>query len=107
MQIISNSLLMFSIKDHKAGAFITPFFLPNEAMAIREFEHCCNDPEHQFQRYPQDYTLFHLGEFTPSTGELIPIQEKVLAHGADLKRSLNEYADLPTENVSTINQCNN
>jgi hypothetical protein len=62
----------FSIYDEKAGAFITPFFLPNEQMAVREFAAAANDPNHKFGKWPADYTLFEIGDFNIDTGELTP-----------------------------------
>jgi hypothetical protein len=60
---------IFSIYDVKAQAYINPFFLPKVAIAIRSFVDCVYDPNHQFGKNPQDYTLFTLGEFNIETGE--------------------------------------
>ena len=59
-------LQMFSIYDEKAKTYIPPFFLHNEAMAIRSFTDCVNDATHAFARHPSDYTLFHIAEFDDS-----------------------------------------
>lgn len=62
-------LELFSIYDTKAEAYMTPFYLANKNMAIRVFSDCCNDPNHQFGRHPEDYILFSLGEFNAQTGK--------------------------------------
>jgi len=54
---------IFTIYDSKAKAYLTPFFLHEEGMAIRVFSDCINDPKHAFARHPEDYTLFHVGEW--------------------------------------------
>ena len=60
---------MFSVYDHGARAFITPFFLPTIEMAKRVFIECSNAPTHQFCKYAEDYDLFLLGEWDDATGE--------------------------------------
>ncbi len=65
-------LHIFSIFDLKAEAYIQPFFATNEGMAKRMFHKACNDPETDFYKYPQDYTLFFIGFFSQSTGILHP-----------------------------------
>jgi len=57
---------MFSIFDVKAQAYLPPFVLPSEAMAIRVFGDCVNSNDHQFAKHPGDYTLFKLGTFDDS-----------------------------------------
>lgn len=59
---------VFMVFDSKAKAFITPFFLPTEGMAVRAFADCVNDPVHQFHKHPADYTLFRCGEWSSSLG---------------------------------------
>lgn len=59
---------IFCIHDEKAGAFLAPFFLPNEAMALRTFRDCANDPQHMFCRHPRDYALYRIGSYEDSSG---------------------------------------
>lgn len=66
-------LVILSVHDSKAEAFITPFFQPNLAMGLRAFAQAVNDPESMFHIHPGDYTLFELGRFNSNTGELIPL----------------------------------
>lgn len=64
-------LKIFSIYDEKAHAYLPPFFLPTDGMALRTFSDCINSDTHQFGQHPSDYTIFHLGHFDDSNGELI------------------------------------
>lgn len=64
---------IFSVYDEAAGAYLVPFFLPNENMAIRTFRDCARNPGHAFCANPADYTLFLIGEFNDATGELVPV----------------------------------
>ncbi len=61
-------LKMFSMYDMKAEAFITPFFLHNENMAKRAIYDASSMDTHMFSKHPEDYALYHLGEFDDSNG---------------------------------------
>jgi hypothetical protein len=67
---------MFTIYDEKAKAYITPFFQPNEAVAVRSFRTMVNDKTHQFGQHPSDYTLFVIGDFDIATGEFDKFEAK-------------------------------
>lgn len=75
---------IYSIYDEKAKAYIPPFFLPHDGMAVRTFKNCVNDPDHQFGRNPHDYTLFGLGSFDDGTGKLSPADHSIsLGNGVE------------------------
>lgn len=62
--------LLFSIYDEKAHAYLPPFTLPRSDMAIRTFADCINSDSHAFARNPGDYSLYEIGMFDDSTGEI-------------------------------------
>lgn len=63
-------LQIYSIYDSKVGAFVTPVFLRSRGEAIRSIVEAVNNPapNNNIEKYPADYTLFHLGEFDDETG---------------------------------------
>lgn len=61
--------IVTAIYDHKAKAYLTPFFTANQATAIRAFGDAVNNPESLFNRHAEDYTLFYLGEFDQETAK--------------------------------------
>ncbi len=63
---------IYCIRDAKAEAYLPPFFLPQHGMATRVFTDMCNDTTHQFGAHPEDYTLWHIGQYDDSTGILTP-----------------------------------
>ncbi len=63
-------LLVFSIYDGAAEAFLAPIFELTRGMAVRSFSDAVNEEGHQFGRHAADYTLFHIGYFHQSSGEL-------------------------------------
>ena len=56
-------LKVFTVYDNKAEAYLQPFFMRTKGEAIRAFADSVNDPNHMFNRHPEDFTLFELGEF--------------------------------------------
>jgi len=63
-------LLAFSIFDAAAEAFLPPMFMDTKGMAIRSFADAVNQEGTPFCLHAADYTLFHVGTFDQSTGEL-------------------------------------
>lgn len=61
---------VYCIHDRAAGAYLTPFVLANDKMAIRVFTQCATSQDHQFGKNPEDFTLFHCGTFDDQTATL-------------------------------------
>ncbi len=61
---------IFTVHDSKAEAFITPFFCPNRAIAIRTFATAANDETHDFHRNAADYQLFEIGTYNDKTSKI-------------------------------------
>lgn len=61
---------LFTVFDSAAGMFLDPFVAPSVEFAIRAFRQAVNQEGHQFNQFPQDYTLFLVGEFDPASGGL-------------------------------------
>ena len=64
---------IFAIHDSKAQAHFPPFYLPTKAMAVRAFADMANDPTNNVGKHPEDYTLFHIGEYDDNTGVIEPL----------------------------------
>jgi len=67
---MNNNVSLFTINDLKADLFTAPFNSANVATAIREFTEMVNTPDHQFNKYADDYSLWSVGTFDRSTGAL-------------------------------------
>lgn len=63
-------LMIFTVYDSKAEAFLRPYFAETKGLAMRAFRDAVNTPDHEMHRHAEDYTLFHVGAFDPSTGEV-------------------------------------
>lgn len=62
---------LFCVYDSAASRYLDPFNAPTVEFAIREFRSTVNRKDSHFHRFPEDYTLFHIGEFDPEKGELV------------------------------------
>jgi len=81
---------LFSVYNQAAERFIDPFPAPTIEFAIRGFREACTTDDHQFQKFPEDYALYHVGSFDVTLGELHPLKARKIAnatsfvHGAQL-----------------------
>lgn len=69
---------VYSVFDSKLAVFELPFFMGTDPAAIRGFTDAVNDsrPENPYlkwNRHPEDYSLYRVGEFDDSIGKLIGI----------------------------------
>ncbi|WNK13759.1 MAG: nonstructural protein [Microvirus sp.] len=59
---------VFTVYDSKIGLYNTPFHLLSTGEALRGWAEIVNDPESKICKYPEDFTLFELGEYDQETG---------------------------------------
>jgi len=69
------NLKIFAIRDMKAECFIgLPWFNLTHAEAERNFLELAKDEKSMVSKYPDDFDLYHLGEYDKTTGNIIPLQ---------------------------------
>lgn len=61
---------MFAIRDVKAEGYNTPFFQPTFGLAERAFKDACQDEKTTLAKHPEDYSLYYLGEFDQTSGQM-------------------------------------
>lgn len=88
-------MIVFSILDVKAEAYLPPFFAQANGEAIRAFKDLVNTPGHQFNRHPGDYMLCRIGTFDVSTGVIEGELHFSLGHGLEYFES--EFMPLLSE----------
>lgn len=94
-------MIAFAIFDQKAHAYNPPYFLPHVDIAIRGFAQSVRSPDRYptMNMFPEDYSLYEVGEFDDKEGKLISLPEpKFVCRGSDLVKSLSPVGDL--SNVS-------
>jgi hypothetical protein len=60
---------IYSIHDVKTQLYHKPFFLTNNATAIREFQSLVNDQTTTIGKYPSDYSLHVMGEWDDTNNQ--------------------------------------
>ena len=65
---------IFTVYDEKAEAYLPPFYFQAVGQAIRAFSDSANDPNHQFNKHPSDYTIFELGHFDDQDAKFHPFE---------------------------------
>jgi len=89
---------IYTVYDDKAEAYLPPFFLPTDGMAVRTFADCANDKEHNFCIHPSDYTLFRVGSFNNINGEIKDLHtHKNLGLAIEHKTQVEMFEDPPAE----------
>lgn len=63
---------LFSIWDGAARRFLSCWTAPTIEVALRRFRVAVNTHDSDFGRFPEDYTLFHVGTFDQEQGAIVP-----------------------------------
>lgn len=61
-------LRLYSIYDSKAEQFSPPQVYHNDMLALRGFESIVNDDKMLIKKYPEDFTLYYVGNLGDSDG---------------------------------------
>lgn len=54
---------MVVVYDVKAEVYNKPVFVPSYAAGVRAFQDAVNDVSSDFNRHPEDYIMFGIGEY--------------------------------------------
>ncbi len=101
-------LNIYSVFDTASGLYSRPFFSQSDGEAMRSFQDISTDAKHPIGMHPEDYTLFRLGIFDDSSGNLTNETNSSLATALELvaaSRNVNKdnlelfEAELPEETV--------
>lgn len=78
---------VYCIRDRKTG-FMSPSIDLNDAAAIRNFEHACQQTSSLMYSHSGDYDLHKLGVFDSDTGYIDAHNSEVIASGYDFKKEV-------------------
>lgn len=67
-------LKIYAILDSKAAAFGNPFYMRSIGEAVRAFNDEAKKENSMVKNYPEDFTLFELGDYDQVTGIIKPLQ---------------------------------
>lgn len=72
-----NQLKVFAVYDAAVGAYLHPMFFQSRGQAIRAWLDACEDEKSMFAKHPADYTLFEIGEYDETSGEITANTAKI------------------------------
>lgn len=77
---------IYAVKDLAVQAFGNPFIVRAKGEAIRSFQDEANkkDGQSAIAQHPEDYELYHVGDWNDQTGELLPCEPYLVARAKDL-----------------------
>lgn len=76
-----------SILDKITNKIKTPFYVSTKQDAVRSFQVECKNPQSDFNKFPDDYTLICLGTFSDNgTVDTYP-QYETLAHASQFREN--------------------
>jgi hypothetical protein len=76
---------LIAIYDLKAQLYGKPVCVVSDASAIRSFGDAVNDPQTEYNKHPEDYILFNIGQYDDSTGNFEQSTPTELAKALALK----------------------
>jgi hypothetical protein len=75
------------VLDIKSGVYNQPYFLVNDAVAIRQFQMIISNEESMISKYPEDFRLYCIGEFDMHTGLFVAEKApREVANGITFKK---------------------
>lgn len=80
-------MLMYTVHDAAALAYLPPFTTPSERDALASFEQAANDPQSNIHKYPADFTLMQIAEWDEREGVLLKLSEpKILGNALKFQK---------------------
>lgn len=68
---------IFAPFDSKLQVWMTPMFFQHSGQAERLWKDLCNEPNSTLSKYPQDFTLYQIGEYDDETAQLTSLAAPV------------------------------
>lgn len=73
----NNTKKVYSVYDSKAQTYSNPMISLAKGSMTRDFKTLANDKNHPIGKYPEDYTLFEIGEWDEFDGFINMYQAKI------------------------------
>ena len=80
--------IICSIYDKATEAYMRPFVAQTEGQATRMFEDLANDPQSDISMHKEDYTLFHIGNFSDHDSEVENVEPKCLSRAHEVQQKV-------------------
>lgn len=77
-------MIICSVHDSKADAFLPPFVCRSKGEAIRSFTDAVQTPDHMFNKHPSDFTLFKVAGWDEFTGAVASCDKEAIVNGVEV-----------------------
>lgn len=75
---------LYAVYDVASGVYDGPHAQQTDAVATRNFAQAVNNPESPIGKNPDDFTLFRVGTWDDSNGEIIPESVVKIVNGLEV-----------------------
>lgn len=75
---------LYSVYDKATCIYSNPFVCLRDAEAVRAFRQILDEPNTVYSKYPDDFALYRLGDFSDVTGVIITTTQEPICQGTDL-----------------------
>lgn len=75
---------IYTIFDDKAKIYNKPFYMHNDAVALRALTDLADDPNTDVHKHPEDFVLFKLGTFDDVSGKFDLIEKEVMLRASEI-----------------------
>lgn len=84
------NIKLFCVLDSKLNLFNTPMAFQSQGLAHRAFQDEVNrdDKDNPMNKYPEDFSMYYVGEFDSAIGCFVPTSKgipELVANGRDVK----------------------
>ncbi len=73
----------YTIYDVASGTYMRPYFSTADGEAMRGFKDIATDATHSVGKHPEDYTLYRVGSFNDTTGQMAGEELEKLTTGLE------------------------
>ena len=85
---------VYAVKDVKAQLFNNPFIQKSDGVAIRTFAAACEDSQTELNKYPSDFSLYHIGTYDPESGKIKQEDIKQVANATEFVPNVEKIAEV-------------
>lgn len=75
---------LYAIFDSAGRIYDGPIPGQSDGFMNRKFSDLCLNADHDIGKHPHDYTLFHVGSWDDSKGELENVENRKLLNGSEV-----------------------
>lgn len=100
---MASKMKLYCIFDAAAKAYGAPFPAATPGVAERIFKDMVNNSQYKFGKYPEDYSLWYVGEFDEDSAEIVGSKASLAVTAVQVLRS-SEVDPSPALDLAKLSQ---